>query len=71
MVDLFKKLDRVNGVLFPGGGGAYMDVAKLVIDYAIRKNDEGEFYPLWGTCLGFERIAILTASDPDNVLKKV
>jgi hypothetical protein len=36
MPSLLKKLNRINGVLFPGGGGDYMDAAKLIIDYAIR-----------------------------------
>ena len=31
-------------------------------------NDAGDFFPLWGTCLGFERLAIFTASS-DNVLE--
>jgi gamma-glutamyl hydrolase len=35
MASLINKLERVNGILFPGGGGAYMDVAKLIMDYAI------------------------------------
>ena len=71
MASLLNKLERVNGILFPGGGGDYMDVANLILDYAIQQNDQGKFYPIWGTCLGFERIAMLTAKYPDNVLHKI
>ena len=35
MSQLLDKLKRVNGVLFPGGGGEYIDVAKLILDYAM------------------------------------
>ncbi len=41
MASLLNKLERVNGILFPGGGGEYiyMDVANLILDYAIQQND--------------------------------
>jgi len=56
-----EKLGKVNGVLFPGGGGDYVNVGKLIVEHAKKMNDEGQFFPLWGTCLGFERLAIFTA----------
>lgn len=49
-----KKLKSLNGVLFPGGDGNYSTLGKFVLDYAIKENDEGRFFPMWGTCLGFE-----------------
>uniref|UniRef100_A0A7S3CJB2 folate gamma-glutamyl hydrolase n=1 Tax=Strombidium rassoulzadegani TaxID=1082188 RepID=A0A7S3CJB2_9SPIT len=62
------KLSKINGVLLPGGGGDYMDIGKLIHETIVSYNDNGTYYPEWGTCLGFERLAIFTASDPDNVL---
>ena len=56
------KLNKINGVLFPGGSGDYLDLGDHIYKSAIAKNDAGEFYPLWGTCLGFENLAIF-ASD--------
>lgn len=31
---------------------------------ALSANDKGDFFPIWGTCLGFETISILGAKDP-------
>ncbi|XP_072392951.1 gamma-glutamyl hydrolase-like [Diabrotica undecimpunctata] len=51
-----------NGVLFPGGAaslvqpGGYGDTAKIIYRLAVNLNKEGNYYPIWGTCLGFEVI---------------
>jgi len=62
---------RVNGVLFTGGGldlalnSQYVQTAKLIYDLATsNKNDH---FPLWGTCMGFQLLHILTAWN-DSVL---
>jgi len=47
------KLSKVNGVLFPGGGGDYEDFAAFILDRLVEYNDAGDFFPAWGTCLGF------------------
>lgn len=49
------KLAVLNGVLFPGGDGdqAYHDKARFIFDEVTKINDAGEYYPLWGTCMGF------------------
>lgn len=64
-----EKLGKVNGVLFPGGAGDYMKIGKLVVEHAKKMNDEGKFFPLWGTCLGFEVLSQLTAKG-DDILEK-
>lgn len=61
------KLAQVNGVLFPGGAGDYLDIGDYIYKYAIKENDAGNFYPIWGTCLGFENLAIF-ASDSGSPL---
>jgi glutamine amidotransferase PdxT len=53
---VIKKLERVNGVLFPGGGRKYYRVAKIIYKWIIKENFKEVVYPLWGTCLGFETI---------------
>lgn len=58
-----EKLGKLNGVLFPGGGGDYKDIGQLIVNHAKEMNDKGDFFPLWGTCLGFERLALFTATD--------
>jgi gamma-glutamyl hydrolase len=63
------KLSKIDGVLAPGGDGDYLKIGKLIMDQVIKYNDEGHFYPMWGTCLGYENMALFTASKPDSVLE--
>lgn len=59
------KLSKVNGVLFPGGNGDNLELTKFIFDYAVSENDAGRFFPIWGTCMGYENLANFTASDGD------
>jgi len=64
----------VNGVLFPGGGthwftSAYYKHAKTFYDLAIQANKHGDYFPMWGTCLGFQTLNVLT-SDSSEILSK-
>ena len=56
------KLNHLDAVLFPGGDGDYLATGKFVFDQVIKKNDEGQFYPAWGICLGYENMVNYTAS---------
>ncbi|CAM9604647.1 unnamed protein product [Scytosiphon promiscuus] len=56
-------LDGVNGLLFPGGTPPPTDGARWALDYAKGLNDGGDFFPVWGTCLGWEWMAELLAAD--------
>jgi len=56
-----EKLKHLDGVLFPGGDGDDVDIGRLVFNEIIRYNDEGHFYPAWGTCLGYENMIAYTA----------
>ena len=49
------KIDHLNGVFYCGGGalGDYYTFGKAVFEYVKRKNDHGQYLPVWGTCLGF------------------
>lgn len=63
---------RLNGILFTGGSADFWvnssSVPVLTPDYAAKgcylynkvkqANDQGSFYPLWGTCLGFELLHV-------------
>lgn len=58
--------NSLNGILFPGGGvdlftSGYARAAKLFYNLAIEAYQRGDYFPIWGTCLGFEQLAILTA----------
>ncbi|KAH3744570.1 peptidase C26 family protein [Pelomyxa schiedti] len=73
-VDMDILLAGLNGVLFPGGGtslamnSTFMQATKHIYDSAIASFDSGDPFPIWGTCLGFEILCILTAND-ESVLQ--
>ncbi|DBA04646.1 TPA: hypothetical protein N0F65_012229 [Lagenidium giganteum] len=58
---------QLNGLLFPGGAANVNDRAEYMYQLALELNDQGVHYPVWGTCLGFEWLLQLTASDLDAV----
>ncbi|XP_069702026.1 gamma-glutamyl hydrolase A-like [Periplaneta americana] len=74
-------VNSINGVLFPGGGanfataGGYADAGWILYRHAIRLNQAGDYFPVWGTCLGFELLTylatqlvnILAACDSENL----
>jgi len=64
--ELMDKLRKVNGVMFPGGGGeepVWREAANSVFAEVLRLNREpGGFFPFWGTCLGFELVVEQMAS---------
>lgn len=60
---LFKS---INGVLFPGGGvslksSGYSKAAAVFYRLALEANSNGDYFPVWGTCLGFELLTLLTS----------
>ncbi|XP_013400427.1 gamma-glutamyl hydrolase-like [Lingula anatina] len=68
-ISLFKSL---NGVLFPGGevsilDSGYAKAGQIFFKLAIEAYDRGDYFPLWGTCLGFELLTALATGK--NVLK--
>jgi len=64
---MIKMLKSINGVVLPGGGadfqGRYLDSLNTIFEYVKSSNDNGDHFPLWGTCLGFEELLILGAND--------
>ena len=70
-------LDRLNGVLFTGGATPLLrktelspigDTLNFVVNYVVQQNRRGNFYPLWGTCMGFQAIGGLLQGS-FNILK--
>ena len=52
--------------MFPGGGSSldtsgYAKIGSLLYDLAIKANENGDYFPVWGTCLGFELLLYLSA----------
>ena len=70
-------LSKVNGVLFTGGGiqfdmkNKWTQTADYILKYAIEQNKKGNPYPIWGTCLGFQLLAFLTADYDPRCLTSV
>ena len=67
----------VNGVLFPGGGVKWDAEKPDYYSHAIRfmgkaktANDNGDFFPVWGTCLGFETLHVIQAGDDPDILTR-
>lgn len=55
----------INGVLFPGGAvsitnSGYAKAGQIFYKLAIEANDKGDYFPMWGTCLGFQLLTALT-----------
>uniref|UniRef100_K3WYU7 folate gamma-glutamyl hydrolase n=1 Tax=Globisporangium ultimum (strain ATCC 200006 / CBS 805.95 / DAOM BR144) TaxID=431595 RepID=K3WYU7_GLOUD len=60
---LQEMLPQLNGLLFPGGAATVNDRAEYLYKLAIDLNDNGTYFPVWGTCLGFEWLVQLTTGD--------
>ena len=68
---LLSVLNQVNGVLFPGGNvdyskkNDYMKYIKsfqFIFNYAKNRNNSKGYFPLWGTCLGFQFLITMNLS---------
>ncbi|GAB0094655.1 gamma-glutamyl hydrolase [Sergentomyia squamirostris] len=63
---------KINGVLFPGGAtwfnvtNGYSEAAAHIYAIATELNDQGDYFPLWGTCLGFELLTYLSADGREH-----
>ncbi|KAG4978112.1 hypothetical protein GLYMA_13G268000v4 [Glycine max] len=69
---LLKKLELVNGVLFTGGwakSGLYFETVTKIFKKILEKNDAGDHFPLFATCLGFELITMIISQD-NNILEE-
>ena len=55
-------------LLIPGGSASiedsgYSRAGSLLYDLAIEANNGGDFFPIWGTCLGFEFLSYVSAGN--------
>ena len=64
---------KTNGILFPGGNQGidpsdiYTEEGETLWNLAKEANDNGDYYPIWGTCLGFEELAVLETESTDVI----
>jgi gamma-glutamyl hydrolase len=54
---------QLNGLLYPGGAADVNDAAQFMFKLALQLNDQGTYFPVWGTCLGFEWILQMASGD--------
>ncbi|KAI3372729.1 hypothetical protein L3Q82_023193 [Scortum barcoo] len=59
---------QINGLLFIGGAADletsdFARVAKIFYRLALRANDAGDFFPIWGTCMGMQLLTVLVAGE--------
>ncbi|GLD54165.1 gamma-glutamyl hydrolase-like protein [Lates japonicus] len=59
---------QINGLLFIGGAvdletSDYARVAKIFYRLALMANDRGDFFPIWGTCMGMQLLTVLVAGE--------
>mmetsp|Transcript_19062 Transcript_19062/g.37415 ORF Transcript_19062/g.37415 Transcript_19062/m.37415 type:complete len:344 (-) Transcript_19062:1794-2825(-) len=72
--ELRRIFESVNGLFFPGGsaylshGHPYFDASEKLFHWALEANANGQVYPIWGTCLGFEQLAVLASGSNATVL---
>eukprot|EP01059_Diplonema_ambulator_P018031 TRINITY_DN3019_c1_g1_i1.p1 TRINITY_DN3019_c1_g1~~TRINITY_DN3019_c1_g1_i1.p1 ORF type:complete len:315 (+),score=37.97 TRINITY_DN3019_c1_g1_i1:527-1471(+) len=56
-------MGSVNGLVYPGGAVGPSESARMALKLAMNANDNGDYFPVWGTCLGFEWLAMMVAED--------
>eukprot|EP00930_Biecheleria_cincta_P004262 TRINITY_DN105160_c0_g1_i1.p1 TRINITY_DN105160_c0_g1~~TRINITY_DN105160_c0_g1_i1.p1 ORF type:complete len:271 (-),score=23.27 TRINITY_DN105160_c0_g1_i1:66-878(-) len=49
-------IQNLSALLIPGGAGPVAPFGHALIERAVKANRDGSFFPVWGTCLGFEWI---------------
>ncbi|KAK2861608.1 hypothetical protein Q5P01_001141 [Channa striata] len=62
-----KTFNSINGLVLPGGDvdltkSKSTRVARIFYDLAIKANDAGDYFPIWGACQGFQQLSYLTAN---------
>ncbi|KAG1714968.1 Gamma-glutamyl hydrolase A [Nymphon striatum] len=59
-----KMIKHINGVLLPGGNVPisnstyYTRAIQTLFNLAKGLNDKGDYFPIWGTCLGFQNLMV-------------
>jgi len=72
---LSKLLSMVNGLLFTGGGlylgfnDSYYNTSRFLFEWAQQAHDQGDYFPVWGTCQGFQLLCLLVAQSNETVLQ--
>lgn len=60
---------QINGLLFTGGNSILPVAARTLWTLAEQANAKGDFFPIWGTCLGFEYFLMLASGADEFVME--
>jgi len=61
--------DSINGFLLPGGGvdfgtqHQYWINLNTIYSLAVKANQNGDYFPIWGTCMGFQELCLLQSQN--------
>jgi len=60
--------NTINGLLLPGGNinlpdSKYEENTLILYNLTLAANEGGDFFPLWGTCQGFEQLVMMTSEN--------
>jgi len=68
-VEIKKVFNSINGIVFPGGGdyftvpSPFYTTLTTLWDLIVDANINGDYFPVWGTCFGFELLNILVSKN--------
>jgi len=73
--ELLRIFNSVNGILFPGGGSDLQNTplynaASYLYSLAIKANDNNDYFPMEGHCMGFEALSMITSQNI-SILQRV
>jgi len=80
---LLEILKRINGVIWVGGGienkqyhtekqnDDLLNTLFTTYQYALAENDKGNYYPIWGTCLGFYILIMFVKEEKETILESI
>ena len=64
-------MKRINGLYFPSGGAfagtqnEYYECCKTFLKLAMKENDKGHYFPIWGGCMGMQQMMIIADEHDD------
>ncbi|MEE6479263.1 hypothetical protein FKM82_012192 [Ascaphus truei] len=67
-IEYLKMFNSINGVLFPGGDAdiqksSFAHTATIFYQLAVEAASSGRYFPVWGTCLGFQLLTAFTSGE--------
>lgn len=76
--DFKEYMQKIDGLYFPSGGAfagtqkSYYNCCKKFVKLAMKENDKGNYFPIWGGCMGMQQLMIIADGQDDlnNLLNR-